>query len=220
MESARTIEANEEVKKYLKKLEENFDEVISLLSRIVEERDPYTAGHQRKVALIASAIARELGLSQDEQRKLYIAGMLHDIGKLYVPTEILTKPSRLTPLEFEIVKVHPDKGYETLITLESLKEIAEIVRQHHERLDGSGYPKGLKNNQIIKEARILAVADVAEAMLARRPYRPPIPIEEVLKYLEENKGKTLRPRSGRGMQEGIFLRDDSTKSAAQSRHRR
>jgi HD-GYP domain-containing protein (c-di-GMP phosphodiesterase class II) len=87
-------------------------------------------------------------------------------------------------------------------------------------LDGSGYPKGLKNNQIIKEARILAVADVAEAMLARRPYRPPIPIEEVLKYLEENKGKTLRPRSGRGMQEGIFLRDDSTKSAAQSRHRR
>lgn len=193
MESARTIEANEEVKKYLKKLEENFDEVISLLSRIVEERDPYTAGHQRKVALIASAIARELGLSQDEQRKLYIAGMLHDIGKLYVPAEILTKPSRLTPLEFEIVKVHPEKGYETLITLESLKEIAEIVRQHHERLDGSGYPKGLKNNQIIKEARILAVADVAEAMLARRPYRPPIPIEEVLKYLEENKGKLFDP---------------------------
>jgi putative nucleotidyltransferase with HDIG domain len=157
------------------------------------------------VALIASAIARELGLSQDEQRKLYIAGMLHDIGKLYVPAEILTKPSRLTPLEFEIVKVHPEKGYETLITLESLKEIAEIVRQHHERLDGSGYPKGLKNDQIIKEARILAVADVAEAMLARRPYRPPIPIEEVLKYLDENKGKLFDPEVVEGCKKVFSL---------------
>ncbi|MDI6850970.1 MAG: HD-GYP domain-containing protein, partial [bacterium] len=145
------------------------------------------------VALIAAAIAKQMGLSEEEQRKLYVAGMLHDIGKLYVPPEILTKPAKLTPVEFELVKIHPEKGYETLITLESLKEIAEIVRQHHERLDGSGYTRGLKNKQIIKEARIIAVADVTEAMLARRPYRPPIPVKEVLKYLDENKGKLFDP---------------------------
>ena len=189
LETARAIKAKDETQNYAKKLEKYFEEVILLLSRIVEERDPYTAGHQKRVALIAAAIAKQMGLSEEEQQKLYIAGLLHDIGKLYVPSEILTKPAKLNPVEFELVKIHPEKGYETLITLESLKEIAEIVRQHHERLDGSGYPRGLKNKQIIKEARIIAVADVTEAMLAWRPYRPSIPINEVLKYIDENKGK-------------------------------
>lgn len=160
-----------------------------MISKILEERDPYTAGHQKKVALIAKAIAQEMGYSVKEANKIYIAGMLHDIGKLYVPAEILTKPAKLNPVEFELVKIHPQKGYETLKSMEYLQDIAEIIYQHHERLDGSGYPRGLKEPEIMPEAKILAVADVVEAMLAHRPYRPRLKVEDVFMYLEKEKGK-------------------------------
>lgn len=189
VESVNEIKAKEEAKNYLSKIEKAYDEAIGLISKILEERDPYTAGHQKKVALIAKAIAQEMGYSVKEANKIYIAGMLHDIGKLYVPAEILTKPAKLNPIEFELVKIHPQKGYETLKSMEYLQDIAEIIYQHHERLDGSGYPRGLKEPEILPEAKILAVADVVEAMLAHRPYRPRLKVEDVFMYLEKEKGK-------------------------------
>ncbi len=210
IESRNILQSEEKIREYANKLEKLIDEVISLLSSIVEERDPYTAGHSKRVALIAIAIAKELGYDEARIRKLYYAGLLHDIGKLFVPAEILTKPAKLTPIEYDIVKVHPQKGYEVLIHTEFLKDLAEIVVQHHERLDGSGYPYGLKNSQILEDSKILAVADVAEAMLARRPYRPPISLQEVLKYLEENKGKLFDPKVV-GACKKIFMTEESFK---------
>ncbi|MGB9824620.1 MAG: HD domain-containing phosphohydrolase [Candidatus Hydrothermia bacterium] len=193
VETNNALAAKMETKAYALQLEKAYNEVIDLLAKIVEERDPYTAGHQKKVALIAQAIARELGYPENKVKRIYVAGMLHDIGKLYVPSEILTKPTRLSNIEYEIIKVHPTKGYETLKSMKYLEDIAELVYQHHERLDGSGYPRGLKGEEILPEAKILAVADVVEAMLARRPYRPPIKVEEVFQYLESNKGKLFDP---------------------------
>ncbi len=193
VETNNALAAKMETKEYALQLEKAYDEVIDLLAKIVEERDPYTAGHQKKVALIAQAIARELGYPENKVKRIHIAGMLHDIGKLYVPSEILTKPTRLSNIEFEIIKVHPTKGYETLKSMKYLEDIAELVYEHHERIDGSGYPRGLKGDEILPEAKILAVADVVEAMLARRPYRPPIRVEDVFQYLESNKGKLFDP---------------------------
>lgn len=145
---------------------------IEAMSKTMEWRDPYTAGHQKRVAQISMAIARELGWENERIQSLYMAAMVHDIGKMAVPSEILTKPSRLTDLEMQMVQGHAEAGYQILKDIPFPWPLAEMVHQHHERLDGSGYPKGLKGNQICDEARVLAVADTIEAMATHRPYRP------------------------------------------------
>ncbi len=145
---------------------------IEAMSKTMEWRDPYTAGHQKRVAQISIAIAKKLELGADLTQALYMAGMVHDIGKVAVPAEILTKPSSLNELEMRMVQEHAETGYQILKDIPFPWPIAEMVHQHHERLDGSGYPKGLKGDQILFEARILAVADTIEAIATHRPYRP------------------------------------------------
>jgi putative nucleotidyltransferase with HDIG domain len=145
---------------------------IEAMSRTMEWRDPYTAGHQKRVALISAAIAKKLGLNNEQIEALYMAAMVHDLGKVAVPAEILTKPSRLTDLEMKMVQGHAESGYQILKDIPFPYPIAEMVYQHHERLDGSGYPRALKDEAICLEARILAVADTIEAMATHRPYRP------------------------------------------------
>jgi putative nucleotidyltransferase with HDIG domain len=139
-------------------------------------RDPYTAGHQERVTQLACAIGQELGLSEDRLEGLRVAGILHDVGKVSVPAEILSKPTILTPTEFGLVKIHPESGYEILRAIHFPWPVADIVLQHHERMDGSGYPKGLRGDAILLEARILGVADVVEAIVSHRPYRPARPM--------------------------------------------
>lgn len=145
---------------------------IEAMARTMEWRDPYTAGHQKRVASIATAIAKKMGWDDTAIQALYMAAMVHDIGKVAVPSEILTKPTRLTDLEMQMVQGHVESGYQILKDIPFPWPIADMVRQHHERLDGSGYPRGLKADQICQEARILAVADTIEAMATHRPYRP------------------------------------------------
>ncbi|MGB9856972.1 MAG: HD-GYP domain-containing protein [Dictyoglomaceae bacterium] len=133
-------------------------------------------------------IGKEIGLPQEKLKSLHMAGLLHDIGKIAVPINILNKPGKLNPTEFELIKKHPEVGYEILKNIEFPYPVADIVLQHHERIDGSGYPKGLKDGEILLEARILAVSDVVEAMSSHRPYRPAFPLETVLKEISEKKG--------------------------------
>lgn len=145
---------------------------IEAMARTMEWRDPYTAGHQKRVASIATAIANKLNWSNEATQALYMAAMVHDIGKVAVPSEILTKPTHLTDLEMKMVQEHPETGFQILKDIPFPWPIAEMVHQHHERLDGSGYPKGLKGSEICQEARVLAVADTIEAIATHRPYRP------------------------------------------------
>ncbi|MEJ2092559.1 MAG: HD domain-containing protein [Syntrophobacterales bacterium] len=166
-------------------------QVIKTLSKTVELRDPYTAGHQRRVALLAVTIAQEMGLDQDRRESLRVACTLHDIGKIVVPAEILSKPGRINPLEQELVKSHSRVGYEILKEIDFPGEIADFVLQHHERLDGSGYPAGLQGEEISLEARIIAVADVVEAMIFHRPYRPSLGVESALEEISQERGKGL-----------------------------
>ncbi len=162
--------------------------VIAALSRSVEVRDPYTAGHERRVSELAAAIAQSLGYDAETVQHVQIAGRLHDIGKMNVPSEILSKPGRLSEAEFALIKCHPQAAYDILESIEFDFPLAEIVVQHHERLDGSGYPGGLTAEDILPEARILAVADVVEAMVSHRPYRPALPLEEAMTEIEDGAG--------------------------------
>lgn len=148
------------------------EDTIQAISATVEMRDPYTSGHQRRVAALAAAIAGELGLDPDRVHGIRLGGMVHDVGKIGVPAEILSKPSRLTAIELQMVREHAEMGYNILKDVKFSWPVAEIARQHHERLDGSGYPRGLKGNAICLEARIVGVADVVESMASHRPYRP------------------------------------------------
>jgi putative nucleotidyltransferase with HDIG domain len=166
-------------------------QVIKTLSKTVELRDPYTAGHQRRVAQLAVAISQELGLDQNKQESLMVACTLHDIGKIVVPAEILSKPGRINPLEQELVKSHSRVGHEILKEIDFPREIADFVLQHHERLDGSGYPAGLQGEEIFLEARIIAVADSMEAMIFHRPYRPGLGVEKALEEISQERGKGL-----------------------------
>lgn len=161
---------------------------IDVLIYIVEKRDPYTAGHQKRVASLAVAIAKEMGLEESQIETIRIAGILHDIGKIYVPTDILNKPGRLTDMEMGIIKTHPQVSYEIIDQIPFKTNVAEIVIQHHERLDGSGYPKGLKGKDITIGAKILGVVDVVEAMSSHRPYRPAIGWQLALKEIVDKKG--------------------------------
>jgi PAS domain S-box-containing protein len=172
----------------LRRIQSTMEATIQALAATVELRDPYTAGHERRVAQLAVAIGLELGLAGDRINGLYLAAVVHDIGKIYVPAEILSKPGRLTRIEFDLVKTHVDAGYDILKSIDFPWPIAEIVRQHHERLDGSGYPRGLKRQGLLLESRILAVADVVEAITSFRPYRPALGIDVALREIEAGRG--------------------------------
>jgi len=180
--------AEEEAQESFRKLQRTVEGTIQAIALTVETRDPYTAGHQRRVTKLAYAISREMGLPNDQIQRVRIAGLLHDLGKIFIPTEILSKPGQLTEVEFAIIKSHPQAGYEILKNIEFPWPIADIVIQHHERINGSGYPAGLKDQEIALEAKILAVADVVEAMSSHRPYRPALGLDKALKEIVNNKG--------------------------------
>ena len=178
----------EELKASYEKIQMILDGTVLAMSRIVESRDPYTAGHQQQVTQIASIIAEKISLPPERVEAIRISAALHDIGKISVPSEILTKPSRLTDLERELVKTHSQNAYDILKAIDFPYPIADIILQHHERMDGSGYPQGLKGEEILLEARIVAVADVLEAMSAHRPYRPALGIEAAMEEITRHRG--------------------------------
>lgn len=186
-------EAEEEAQDALRKLREALRGIIQVIALTVETKDPYTAGHQRRVADLAHAIAREMGLSNDQVNGIAAAGFIHDIGKISVPSEILAKPGRISETELALVKNHPQIGYDILKTIEFPWPIAQTVLQHHERMNGSGYPSGLSGDGILLEARILAVADVVEAMASHRPYRAALGVSEALEEILGNKGTLYDP---------------------------
>lgn len=171
----------------LETLRRNLNGVIQCMGQVVEKRDPYTAGHQRRVTDLACAIAQEMGLSEGKRNAIRMASIIHDIGKISVPAEILSKPGRLNENEFSLLKTHPRIGYDILKEIEWPYPIAEIVLQHHERMDGSGYPHFLSGEEIMMEARVLGVADVVEAMASNRPYRPALGIDKALEEISKNR---------------------------------
>ena len=188
------FKAEEDLKESYRKLLLSQEATIRILSNTAEIKDAYTAGHQRRVAELASAAAFKMGLTSDEfQRTLKMAAMIHDIGKISIPSEILSKPGGLSPLEFELIKLHSQVGYDLLRGEDISADIAKIIYQHHERLDGSGYPNGLKDGDICLEARIIAVADVVEAMSSFRPYRPALGMDLALAEIRGNSGILYDP---------------------------
>lgn len=172
----------------LERTRQELDAVTAVVSRTVEMRDPYTAGHQRRVAILAIEIARELGMDETDIEYLDVAAALHDVGKVSVPAEILSRPSRLSALEFELVKTHVEAGYTIVSSANLPGPVAEIVYQHHERLDGSGYPRGLKAPDLLVGSRVLAVADVVEAMCSHRPYRPSFGLAAAMEEIDAGSG--------------------------------
>lgn len=178
---------------YVRQLEGSMRGTLKTISNMVDLRDPYTAGHERRVGLVAQAIGRELGWPADRCDSLEMIGLVHDVGKIAVPTEILSRPGRLSPIEMEIVRGHVEAGYDILKDAEFVAPVAEVVRQHHERLDGSGYPRGLRGGEMLPEARVLAVADVFESMASHRPYRPSLGTAAALAELEEGRGRLYDP---------------------------
>ena len=181
-------QSEEQLQQTLESLKKAVGTTIQVLVSAIESRDPYTSGHQSRSADLARVIATEMGLTQDKIEGIRMAGIIHDIGKLSIPAEILSKPTKLTEIEFSLIKEHSRSGYEMLKDVESPWPLAEIVYQHHERMNGSGYPRNLKGDEIFLEARIMAVADVVEAMSSHRPYRPTLGIEAALEEIEKNKG--------------------------------
>ncbi|MBU0622335.1 MAG: PAS domain S-box protein [Gammaproteobacteria bacterium] len=181
-------EAEKERRVSAEKLEQLLMQTIGAISATVEARDPYTAGHEQRVAQLASAIAVEMGLSAEAVHGISLASSIHDLGKIRVPAEILSKPGKLSPIEYELVKIHSQTGYDIIKDIEFPLPIALMVLQHHERLDGSGYPQGLKDGQILLEAKIMGVADVVEAMSMHRPYRPGLGIDAALEEISRHRG--------------------------------
>ncbi len=167
---------------------DTLQQTVTILSRAIEMRDPYTDGHQKRVSQLAVAIAQEMGLSETQVAGIRLGGLIHDIGKIHVPTEILSKPGHLSPLEFDIIKTHAEAGYDILKHTSFPWPIDRMILQHHEKLDGSGYPNGLKGDAIIIEARIITVADVIEAMSSHRPYRPALGIEAAEEEISQRRG--------------------------------
>ena len=177
----------------LRKIKKSMEGIILGFTQIIETRDPYTAGHQRRVARLSTAIAEKMGLTEDQCTGLRLAALVHDLGKVAVPFEYLNKPGVLTELEFDIIKTHPGVARDILQSVDFAWPISEIVFQHHERLDGSGYPQGLKGGDILVEAGIIAVADVVEAVSSHRPYRPSRGLETALDEIKTNSGVLYRP---------------------------
>jgi PAS domain S-box-containing protein/putative nucleotidyltransferase with HDIG domain len=188
-------EAEERAEMIAKQLLKALEDIVETMAITVELRDPYTAGHQRRVAQLACAIADDIGLSEEQQTGIRFAGLIHDIGKIRIPTEILTHPGVLTEAENRIIRTHPSTGYEILKNIEFPWPIAPAILQHHERIDGSGYPSGLVNDDIIIEAKILAVADVVEAMASHRPYRPSLGLDRALDEIKSNIGTLYDPEA-------------------------
>jgi len=176
------------------RLKKTMDATIDTMSSIIEAKDPYTAGHQRRVSQLATAVTKELHLSQDKVEGIRIASLIHDIGKIGIPTEILSKPTKLSDIEFSLIKNHSQIGYDILKSIDFSYPVARIVLQHHERLDASGYPNHLKGDKILLEACILGVADVVEAMSSHRPYRPALGIDKALEEISQNKGILYDPK--------------------------
>jgi HD-GYP domain-containing protein (c-di-GMP phosphodiesterase class II) len=181
-------QAEEELRYILDNLRKAFGTTIQIMVSAVEARDPSTAGHQHRSTDLARAIATEMGLPNEKINRIRMAGSIHDIGKLSIPAEILSKPTMLTELEVSLIKEHSRSGYEMLKDVETHWPLAQIVYQHHERMDGSGYPRNLKGGEILMEALIMAVADVVESMASHRPYRPTLGIDAALGEIEKNKG--------------------------------
>jgi len=175
------------------KLQKTMEGAINTIAKIIEAKDPYTSGHQQRVSQLATAIAKELNFSSDKIEGIRIASLIHDIGKISLPAEILSRPTRLTDLEFSLIKGHSQIGYDILKSIEFPWPIEKIVLQHHERLNGSGYPRGLKGEDIIIEARIIGVADVVEAISSHRPYRPALGTDKALEEITKNKGTLYDP---------------------------
>lgn len=188
LDVSERVRAERKINAYVKQLEGTMRGTLQAVANMVDLRDPYTSGHERRVGILAADIAAEMGWPADQCQSLKLIGLVHDIGKIAVPAEILSKPTRLSPLEYEMIKTHAEKGYEILKDVEFPLPIAEIIREHHERMDGSGYPQGLRGEQIRPEARILAVADVMESMASHRPYRAALGLQAALKEIEEHRG--------------------------------
>jgi putative nucleotidyltransferase with HDIG domain len=207
MRTAELVEANRQLqeeialrtrtehklKKGVERMKKNLEKTIVAIAAVNEIRDPFTAGHQKRVTTLACAIAEEMAIPSEQMEWLRLASTVHDIGKINIPTEILVKPTRLTEPEFNIIEAHPQIGHDILREIEFAQPVATIVLQHHELLDGTGYPQGLEGDQIMLEARILAVADVIEAMASHRPYRPAQGVGLALEEILHNKGDLYDP---------------------------
>ncbi|MFZ2161272.1 MAG: HD domain-containing phosphohydrolase [Sideroxyarcus sp.] len=191
--SARHRFHKREIEKAEKIAVDALEQTIGVLSRAIEMRDPYTDGHQKRVALLATAIAEEMGLPPDTVTGIRLGSLVHDVGKIRVPSEVLSCPRKLSRTEMEFIKTHPDAGFEILKGTTFPWPVARMVIEHHERLDGAGYPNGLKGEEICLEARIIAVADTVEAMTSFRPYRPALGIEAAVKVISEGRGSIYDP---------------------------
>jgi len=185
--------AEEELHDSLKKLRTAMESIVEAMVLAIEKRDPYTSGHQKRVATFADAIAKEMGLPQDQIDGLRMAAMIHDIGKNAIPGQILSKPAKLTKLEMEMIKEHSQMGYDILKGIEFPWPVAQMVLQHHERIDGSGYPQGLLGDEIYLGSKILAVADVVEAMASHRPYRAALGLDKAMEEISKHRGILYDP---------------------------
>lgn len=184
---------DDERQQSIERLRHALGATIQAMAMTVEVRDPYTAGHQRRVADLARSIASEMGLSYDQIDGIRMAALIHDIGKISIPAEILSKPTRLTDWEFNLIKIHPQAGYDILKNIEFQAPVARMILEHHERINGSGYPNSLKGENILLGSRIIAVADVVEAMASHRPYRPSLGIDAALDEITKNKNILYDP---------------------------
>jgi PAS domain S-box-containing protein/putative nucleotidyltransferase with HDIG domain len=187
--------AEKELSKSVERLKKALNSTVSALATAVETRDPYTAGHQRRVAQLACAISKEMGFSRNRVEGMQVMGHVHDIGKIGVPAEILSKPGKLNEYELSLIRSHSQIGYEILKEINFPWPVAQAVRQHHEKINGTGYPEGLKGSEIIPEARILTVADVVEAMASHRPYRPALGVDQALAEIRQNQGILYDPEA-------------------------
>ena len=187
------IHAEDENLRTLGKLRSSMNAIIEAMAYTVETRDPYTAGHQRRVTNLARAIADEMGLDDDKKDGIRMAGVIHDLGKISVPAEILSRPGKLSSVEYQLIQTHPQTGYDILKSIEFPWPVAEIVYQHHEKINGSGYPRSLKGEEILIESKVITVADVVEAMASHRPYRPPRGLDKALEEITQNRGILYDP---------------------------
>jgi len=193
LDVTRSLEVERRELAHLRRIEEAMHGTVTAMTRLVELRDPYTAGHERRVAALSVAIGDELGFDSERREGLMLGASVHDIGKIAIPADMLSKPGKLTDVEYEYIKSHAVAGYELLKDIVFPWPLAEMTYQHHERMDGSGYPRGLKGDEIMLEARILAVADTVEAMASHRPYRPALGISIALEEIESHAGTLYDP---------------------------
>ena len=201
LERIRGLEDSLEYEKKLNKnleqdnihLRKALEQTITILVNIAEMKDPYTVGHQKRVSQLATAIAKKMNLPEEKVEFVRIASLIHDIGKVSVPSEILNKPSKLTDSEYALIKTHPAVSYKYIKDIDFPRKVADIILQHHEKMNGTGYPNDLRNREILLEAKIVSVADVVESMDHKRPYRPALGIDKALEEISKNKGKLYDP---------------------------